>query len=124
MDQFIYFSPLIARVLVGFFFVFFGVWNLRHWQPTLNFMRQKKLPFAAFLLSFGILLQSIAGILIISGWYVPLASLALIPFVLISVFIFHAFWTFEGEARLLNMIIFITNLCSTLAALLLLINVH
>ena len=42
----------------------------------------------------------------------------LIPFTLIASIIFHAFWAMEGEARVLNRIIFICNYTCVLASLL------
>lgn len=110
----------VGRILVGFYFTFFGVWNVCHWVPTLNFMLQKKLPFARFLLGFGIGVQSITGLMLIFGFYAQIAAFILIPFDIVSVFIFHAFWNFDGEIRRLNMIIFIANITATLSALLLL----
>jgi uncharacterized membrane protein YphA (DoxX/SURF4 family) len=113
---------IIARLLVGFFFLFFGIWNLLHWKPTLEFMEQKKIPLATFALGFGIALEILCSLMIIADIDVQIAVLLLIPFVIVAVFIFHAFWNFEGDIRRLNMLCFITNLTSTLAALLLLLH--
>lgn len=114
-------SAALGRILVGFYFAFFGVWNVCHWTPTLAFMLQKKLPFARVLLGVGILVQSIMGLMLMFGFYANIAAFILIPFDIVSIFIFHAFWNFNGEIRRLNMIIFIANITATLGALLLLI---
>lgn len=119
MDVVLVKAPELGLLLVGFFFFFFGFWNIYHWRPTLDFMLQKKLPFALPLLSFGIAVQLIAGMMLMIQFQVKLAALVLIPFDIIAVFIFHAFWNFSGEIRRLNTIIFITNLTASLAALLL-----
>lgn len=122
MDVILHHLPLIGRVLVGVFFVFFGFWNIVHWQPTLNAMRQKSLPAAPFLLAAGIVLQTLCGLMLIVGIYAKLAALLLIPFTVAAVLIFHAFWTCEGEARQLNIAIFVTHLTCTTGALILLMN--
>ena len=114
--------PSLGAFLVGFYFAFFGVWNACHWQATRDFMVTKKIPFSSFLLGLGIGLQTVAGGLLMTGFYMQLAAMLLIPFNIVAVFIFHAFWEHEGEIRRLNMIIFIANLTGTLGALCLLLN--
>ena len=122
MDTIFSFFPALGTFLVGFYFAFFGVWNACHWQATKDFMVTKKIPFTSFLLGLGIGLQTVAGCLLMTGFYRPLAAMLLIPFNIVAVFIFHAFWEHEGEIRRLNMIIFIANLSGTLGALCLLLN--
>lgn len=116
------YTPVAGRVLIGFFFLFFGVWNFMHWRPTLDFMHQRKIPVAKPFMFLGIIWQTLTGLLLILGMYIKLVALLLIPFDIVAVFIFHAFWTAEGEVRRLNMILFIANLTGTLGALLLLLN--
>jgi putative oxidoreductase len=113
---------IIGCFLIGFFFAFFGLWNSYHWRPTLDFMIKKKIPFPLPLLILGIIVQTVAGLMLMIGVYINIAALLLIPFDIIAVLIFHAFWNFEGEIRRLNTIIFITNLTASLGALLLLLN--
>ena len=110
-----------AHFLIGFYFVFFGFWNIYHWRPTLSVMSQKNIPHPYLVLPVGVAWQVIFGSMIALGVYVKLAALLLIPFVLISIFIFHAFWKLTGELRVLNFIIFLSNLIVTIPVLLLLI---
>ncbi len=112
---------LFPQFLIGFYFLFFGLWNGYHWKPTIEAMVSKKIPFASPLLAFGIFLQSIAGTAIILGIGIKIAAAVLIPFDLVAVFIFHNFWCMQGEIRRLNMIIFISNTTATLGALILLL---
>lgn len=114
-------TPAIGRFLVGFFFFLFGFWNGYYWRPTLDFMHQKRIPLAALLLGFGIIFQIVTGFMLMIGVYVKIAALLLIPFDIIAVLIFHAFWNFTGEVRRLNTIVFIANLTASLGALLLLL---
>ncbi len=110
----------LGPFLVGSYFVFFGVWNTCHWRTTRDVMASQHIPLPAFTLTFGIGLQTLAGIALMLGVYIQIAAFLLMPFTLISIFIFHAFWMDNSEARQLNMIIFITNLTCTLGALCLL----
>ena len=120
MELLIHTPHIAGRCLVGLFFLFFGIWNALHWQPTVNVMVEQKIPCANLLLLFGIVWEIIAGTLIIAGFYVQWAALSLIPFNIIAVLIYHQFWKFDGPLRTLNTIIFVTNLTSSLGALLLL----
>jgi len=114
--------PTLGRWLIGFFFLFFGIWNTYHWRPTHEFMVQRKIPFSLPFLFFGIAVETICALMLIFGFYVKIAALVLIPFDIVAVLIFHPFWIFTGENRRLNMVCFITNLTSTLGALILLLN--
>jgi putative oxidoreductase len=116
------FLVVSAHVLIGFYFVFYGFWNIYHWRPIMEDMTQRNIPIPFLVLSCGIFWQTVAGFLIMFGLYVKLAALLLIPFTIISVFIFHPFWNHRGEQRALNLNIFIANLTMSLSALLLLLN--
>ena len=121
MDSLIYLAPLMARSLIGFYFVFFGLWNIYHWTPIIQVMIQKKIPLPLLTLQVGIFCQVVAGAMIMANIYVAEAALILIPFTILAVFIFHPFWKFKGESLKLNLYIFIANLTVTVGALFLLI---
>lgn len=110
--------PVIIHALIGFYFAFFGFWNLYHWVPIVEVMTKKGIPLPFLLLPVGITWQIIAGCFIIAGIFVKLAALSLIPFTILAVFIFHPFWKFKGETCALNFSIFVANLTIGLAALL------
>lgn len=115
-------TAIWGRSLIGLYFVFFGLWNIKNWRPTLDCMIQKKLPAPQVLLIAGIGCELLFGLFLILGFGVQLAAMMLTLFTLISICIFHGFWNLEnGEIRRLNMIIFVTNVTMTLGGLLLLI---
>ena len=122
MDGILNFLPVLAHLLIGFFFLFFGFWNLYHWSPTVSLMEQKHIPFPSVVLALGIFTQMVCAVLIILGLYVKLAALILIVFTIVVVHIFHSFWQMEGEARQLNFVIYLTHMTSTNGALVLLLN--
>lgn len=121
MNNLMLMIPLITHTLIGLYFVFFGIWNIYHWRPTMEIMVQKNFPHPWLFLSVGILWETVLGIMIVLNLYVMLAALLLIPFTVISVCLFHPFWQYRGEHRNLNVAIFIMNITVTVSALLLLI---
>jgi len=111
----------MGHILIGFYFTFFGVWNIYHWKPISEVMLQKKLPSPLLLLSIAIGWQIICGTMIMVGFFVKLAALLLIPFTLMIVFLLHSYWDYKGELRKQHMALFITNLTVSLGALILLL---
>lgn len=110
----------IGHILIGFYFVFFGFWNIYHWIPLLKVMTEKKIPHPYLLLALGIAGQTIGGMMIMFGVLSTLVALIFIPFVLITGYIFHDFWNHTGEIRRLNLNLFVTHLSLLIGALLLL----
>ena len=124
MEFLLMLSSMLAHSLIGFYFAFFGFWNIYHWRTTMEVMVQKNIPHPWLLLSIGIVWQTVLGFLIILNIFVAISALLLIPFTLIAICMFHPFWKYRGEHRALNLIIFITNITVTISALLLLIITH
>ena len=108
----------VGRILVGAFFAFFGVYNGMHWKAIAPALSAKGIPMATPFLFLGIIWQSIGGWAMILDIYTQTIALLLIPFVVVAVFLFHAYWEHEGEARQLHMILFVANLFGTVGALL------
>ena len=121
MDMAAFNLPMLAHLLIGFYFVFFAFWNIYHWSPLLSALSEDNLPHPYLLLPIGIGWQFIAGLMIILGIWVKLAALSLIPFILIGVFICHPFWKHKGNLYALNLTIFMANTTMGIGALLLLI---
>lgn len=122
MDVVLQSLPVVGRLLVGFFYLFFSIWNINNFVATVHIMVDKKIPLAKIILALGIILELVCSILILMGVYVKLAALLLIPFVIIVVNIFHPFWKFSGNERALNLFCYITHMTSSIAALILLMN--
>jgi uncharacterized membrane protein YphA (DoxX/SURF4 family) len=111
---------VLARLLVGFLFIFAVFWDIWHWQSFISAARQKKIIFPQLTLTIGTVWEACCSIMLLIGWHVALASLLLIPFTVIATSLFHRFWKEEGEAFQLHMTIFIGHFTVTLAALILL----
>lgn len=113
---------VFGNVLVGFFFVFFGFFNVYHWKPTLEEMSQRGLPHPYLILAFLIGWETVLGFMIIFGLYARLAALLLIPFVVIAAFTFYPFWKFHAERRAMNLSMFVAYMTICLGALFVLLS--
>lgn len=109
--------PFLGRDLIGFYFVYFGVWAIYHWKPYINILVDKKIPHPFMILPVLVGWQIIAGGLIMSGLYVRLAALCLIPYILINVFLYHDFWNHQTDARRAHLAMFMSNLTITFGSL-------
>jgi putative oxidoreductase len=107
-----------AEILIGLFYSGFGIANARSSGPIIESLRTRHLPLPQLLFWAGVATQSIAGLLLMLDYHPGLAAAVLIPFTLIASIVFHDFWSMEGEAHVLNRIIFICNYTCVLAALL------
>lgn len=114
------FVPFLGHFLIGFYFVFFGVWNIYHWYTILEVMAKRGIPHPYLFLSIGIVWQFIAGVMIMFDIYIKLAAFSLIPFTIIAVCFLHPFWRCSVENRKHDLIMFITNITVTLGSLLIL----
>src|SRR5579883_1728292 len=112
---------LLAHLRIGLYFAFLGCWNIYHWVPLLAVMAKKGIPHPYLVLPTGISLQIIAGVMIIFNIFPKLAAFLLIFPTIITMFIFHPFWQFQGETRALNFTIFVANMTVVLGALVLLL---
>ena len=87
-------AVLIARILLGLMFVVFGANGFLHFIPMKGEMLPVAMQFmgamaASHFIVFGFVLQLIGGVLLLSGFYVPLALTLLGP-VLGFILLFHA----------------------------------
>ena len=111
----------VSHFLIGFYFIFFGLWNIYHWKPMIDLIMQKRIPSPIFILSIAIGWQVIFGFMISLGFLVKLAAICLIPFTVLIVFLLHPYWDFQGELRKQHMALFITYFTMSLGALIMLL---
>lgn len=112
---------IISHFLIGFYFTFFGFWNIYHWKPMTEVMIERHITSPIMLLSIAIGWQILCGVMIMCGILVKLAALLLIPFTICIVFLLHPFWHYHGELRKQHMALFMTNFTMSLGALILLL---
>ncbi len=56
-------NPL-SHFLIGFYFVFFGFWNIYHWRPIIKKMIEKNIPSSMMILAASIFCQTLLGSLL------------------------------------------------------------
>lgn len=121
MQLLLAYLPNLARMIVGFYFAFYGFWNIYHWTPIITAMNRDKIPHPYLILPVGILWQFIFGFMIMIDVYAKLAAALLIPFVLLAIIVFHPFWRYQGDLKTLNFASFCSNGLLGIASLLFII---
>ncbi|MEK2643969.1 DoxX family protein [Bdellovibrio sp. BCCA] len=93
--------PLIARILLGLIFFVFGLAGLFNLIPPPPDLPERLMTFNTGLAASGYffvllkLTESICGLLLLIGWFVPLALVVLAPIVL-NIFLVHSFMAPSG----------------------------
>jgi len=93
--------PLIARILLGLIFTVFGLIGLLNLIPPPPDLPEKLQTFTNGLMATGYfmpflkLTEVVCGLLLLSGFFIPLALVILAPIV-INIFLVHAFLAPDG----------------------------
>jgi putative oxidoreductase len=90
---------LVARLLLGGAFVFAGLRNIQNAGFLTQLMTTRGVPQARLMLWLGIVLQIVAGGLVIVSIWTALAAACLILFLLVATPMFHNFWDHQGQER-------------------------
>jgi len=89
----------LGRLLLGGAFVFAGVRNVQNAAFLTGLMAARGVPQARPALWAGIVLQIIAGALVMGGLWVAIASAVLVLFLIVATPMFHNFWDHQGPDR-------------------------
>ncbi|WP_378949841.1 DoxX family protein [Mesorhizobium sp. ANAO-SY3R2] len=89
----------VGRLLLGGAFVFAGLRNIANASLLSAMMAARGVPQARLFLWVGIVLQIVAGLMLVAGFQVPYAAAALIAFLIGGTLIFHNFWDHSGPDR-------------------------
>lgn len=91
---------LIARIAFTAIFVGAGIGHLTATDAMAGYAAAKKLPMAKLAVQVSGAYILLASALLILGIWPDLAAIALVPFLLVTAFVFHDFWKQESpEAR-------------------------
>ncbi|TIO78155.1 MAG: DoxX family protein [Mesorhizobium sp.] len=88
-----------ARRLLGGAFVFAGLRNIQNRKLLIPMMAARGVPQAGPALCLGIVLQVVAGTLVIAGPWTAPAAAGLILFLIVATPMFHNFWDHQGPDR-------------------------
>jgi putative oxidoreductase len=101
---------IIARLLIGQYFVIAGFMNIRSYGALLGRVKAKGVPVADIALLCAIAGQIIAPFLLLSPAYAWIGVAFLIAFTVVGTFLFHAFWTMTGVERFLHLNLLMANI--------------
>ncbi len=102
MDQLSKFSPLIARIFIGGFFLMAGLGKIADVAGTAGYIQSVGLP--GFLAWPAIIFEIALGVMVLVGFKIRLASLAGAAFCIVTAVLFH-----NNFADQTQMIMFLKN---------------
>ena len=89
----------LGRLLLGGAFVFAGLRNIQNEAFLTQLMAARGVPQARLALWVGIVLQIVAGALVIVGLWTTMAAAVLVVFLIAATPMFHNFWDHQGPDR-------------------------
>lgn len=90
---------VIGRLLLGGAFVFAGLRNIANTKLLSSIMTARGVPQAGLVLWVGIVLQIVAGLMLVVGFHATYAAAALIVFLIAGTLMFNNFWDHQGPDR-------------------------
>lgn len=100
---------LIARVLMMVLFVMFGWQKLIGFSGTVAYMGSTGVPVPTLAAVIAVVMEFVAGLLIVAGFYTRPVALLLALYTLGTAFIGHPYWTMTGADQYANQINFYKN---------------
>lgn len=89
----------LGRLLLGGAFVFAGLRNIQNAAFLTGLMAARGVPQARLALWAGIVLQIVAGVLVMAGLWTAIACAVLVLFLIVATPMFHNFWDHQGLDR-------------------------
>ncbi|WP_457151186.1 DoxX family protein [Mesorhizobium sp. P5_C1] len=89
----------LGRLLLGGAFVFAGLRNIQNAAFLTHLMAARGVPQARLALWAGVVLQIIAGVLVMAGFWIAIACAVLVAFLIVATPMFHNFWDHQGPDR-------------------------
>ncbi|MBI4292228.1 MAG: DoxX family protein [Betaproteobacteria bacterium] len=103
-------ASLIGRLGLAAVFLWSGYGKLAHMDGNVGYMNAYGMPAADLLIWPALLVELVAGTMLLIGWKARWATLALIVFTIPATFIFHAYWSVPADQVLNQQIHFMKNL--------------
>jgi putative oxidoreductase len=101
---------LIGRVLLVWLFLDSGYGKIGGFEGTAGYIASKGLPLPQVLAGAALVLELVAGALIVIGWQTRWAAAGLAIFTLIATFVFHNYWTMPPAQQAMQELMFLKNL--------------
>jgi putative oxidoreductase len=104
------YGPLVGRVMLALMFIIAGFEKITGFDGTIGYMQAHNMPMTQVLAVIAIIIELGGGIMIAVGWKARWAAAAIFIFVLVILFVFHAFWAVPADQVQLQRIFFLKNL--------------
>src|SRR4051794_22614481 len=102
-------AALLGRVGLGLIFLWSGYGKISDISGTVGYMNAYHVPMANVLVWAVALVELVGAAMLLSGWRVRWAALALAAFSIVSALIFHNFWAVPPDQALNQTIHFMKN---------------
>jgi len=103
-------ASLLGRIALAALFLWSAYGKLVYMDGNVGYMKAYGVPAAELLIWPALLVEFVAGVMLLAGWKVRWAALALIVFTVPATFIFHAYWGVPADQVLNQQIHFMKNL--------------
>ena len=102
----------LGRIVIGLFFLAAGTSKIMNPAPAeqIAHMTANGVPWPELMFTLAAACETTAGLCLILGLHVQLVSILLVVFTVVVSMLLHAFWTFEGQERTVQMIMFMKNI--------------
>lgn len=101
---------LLGRVLISVVFLIAGISKLFHYNETIQYMASHGLTMLPLLYAGALFIELFVAFCLLIGFKTRWAAAILVLFLIPVSFIFHNFWNFDGEARIIQMYMFLKNI--------------
>jgi len=98
-----------GRLLLSMIFIMSGVQKFMSWEQTAASMDNEGMVFVPFFLVAAALVEILGGLSVLLGFRARWGAAALFLFLIPVTFIFHDFWTYQGEEAMNQMQHFMKN---------------
>lgn len=103
-------AALIGRILIAVMYIPAGWGKIGGFAGTSGYIASKGLPLPDVGAAIAIVVELVAGIMLLVGWKTRWAALALAAFTLVATFLFHDFWAVPEAKRFAEQLLFNKNI--------------
>jgi putative oxidoreductase len=100
---------LFGRLLLAPMFLLAGYSKIGGFAGTAGWIASKGLPLPEVLTAGALVLELVAGVMLVLGWKARWAALALAAFTVLANYFFHNFWTMPAAEQMTQQLFFMKN---------------
>jgi putative oxidoreductase len=100
---------LIGRLLLAPMFLLSGYSKIGGFAATTGWIASQGLPLPEVMTVAALVVELVAGVMLVIGWKVRWAALALAAFTVLANYLFHNFWTMPEAQQMTQQLFFMKN---------------